>query len=303
MKRFGDMFGDKEKKEKQERKLTGLVFGLIQSNLKGLARGIVKVVRLQWRNKPIPVDQEPKAAPDLPEGPYQTSRNKERGDLLLFVPRRLNSFIIDDLSGGYGYSHAAIDCGEVDLPTGRPVMIESTVGRPVERAYLDTYGQRKYVRVRLSKAGVNPEQFCECIKSKLGQPYDNVEALTWGQIDDPAKQVCSNLVTICLPEEICQDMARSSRLRLLRRRSVSVLSHTLEHGLHMFISPNGFAEYFGAPQGEDIKAPGQVVIPNVVTSSPVHAAAHVVHQSDWKIGLAVVAVAVIGIIATRSWWK
>jgi hypothetical protein len=289
-----------QKRAEQERKLTSLVLGLIRAHLKGLGRAILKAVRLQWWNQPIPEERDPRTIAPLPTGPYAESRRKERGDLLLFVPRGLNSLIIDDLSGGYGYSHAAVDCGETDLPTGKPVMLESTVGRTVERTFVDTYGERPFVRVRLSADGVPPEPFCECAKSKLGQPYDDLEALTWGQIDDPAKQVCSDLATLCLPEEIQEDIARSSRLRLLRRHAVSVHSRPSTHGVKVFISPNGFAEYFDAPQGEELTGPNQLFIPHKITSSPAHAVGHVVHRNWWMVGAAVGVIAVAGLMFRRS---
>lgn len=284
----------------EEHKLNELVIQLIRSHLKGLARGILKLARLERKDESVAAEREPKSFAQLPTGPYADTRRKESGDLLLFVPRGLNSFIIDDLSGGYGYSHAAVDCGEVDLPTGKPVMIESTVGRTVERTFVDQYGPRHFVRVRLSKAGVDPQSFCECVKSKLGQPYDDIEALTWGQVDDPAKQVCSDLAAVCLPEEMREDIARAARLHLLRRHAVSVHSRPSEHGVKEFISPNGFAEYFNAPQGEDVKRPEQLVIPNPVTSTPVHAVAHAVHRNYWQVVLSLAAVAAIGLIVRKK---
>jgi hypothetical protein len=289
-----------QKRIVEEHKLTGLVIQLISSHLKGLARGILKLARLERWNEPVPAECEPKSFAQLPTGPYADTRQKERGDLLLFVPRGLNSFIIDDLSGGYGYSHAAVDCGEVDVPTGKPVMIESTVGRTVERTFIDQYGPRHFARVHLAQVGVEPQSFCDCVKSKLGEPYDDIEALTWGQIDDPAKQVCSDLAAVCLPEEIREDIAKASRLHLLRHHAVSVHSRDSEHGVREFISPNGFAEYFGAPQGEDIKSPGQLVIPHTVTSTPVHAVTHAVHRNYWQFVIALAAVVLVGLVVRKN---
>lgn len=285
--------------EKNEHRLTELVLRLIRVNLKGLARGILKLARIRLWYQPIPVGPEPKALPLLPAGPFTVARKEQQGDLLLFVPRSLKSLIIDDLSGGYGFSHAAVDCGEVDQPTGKPVMIESTVGRTVERTFLDTYGQRPYVRIRLSKAGINPDQFCACVQSKLGEPYDNLEALTWGQIDDPAKQVCSDLAAVCLKDEIRADIARASQLRILRPHSVTVHSYQSEHGIREFISPNGFAEYFGAPQGENVKQPDVLVLPHPVTATPARAVGHTVHRTYWQIGLVLASLALVGLLIRR----
>ncbi len=294
------MDAEQLKRLQRNHKLDQLVLVLIETGLKGLAHTILKAVRLKRRNEPIPIERDPKTIAKLPTGPYKTTRRAQVADLLLFVPRGLNSFLIDDMTGGYGYSHAAVDCGEVDEPTGRAVMIESTVGRTVERTFVDQYGPRPYVRIRLTKARINPEPYCECVKSKLGQPYDDLEALTWGQIDDPAKQVCSDLAAVCLPDEVREDIARASRLFLLRRHAVSVHSRPEEHGVREFISPNGFAEYFGAPKGEDIKGPDQLVIPRVVTSSPAHAMVHVVHTRYWEFGIAAGLVTLIGLFLWRK---
>src|SRR5512147_1218119 len=77
-----------------------------------------------------------------PTGPFQTVVEDHKGDLLLFVPRNQISRLINDLTGRYGYSHLAIDCGEIDVPSGRRVMIEATVGAGVHYSFQDEYGPR-----------------------------------------------------------------------------------------------------------------------------------------------------------------
>ncbi len=171
------------------------------------------------------------------------------GDLLLWVPRRIESFIIDDLTGRFGYSHITVDNGEIDLPTGKPVMIETTVGQVVKRKFQDEYAGRAYVRIPLSKTGIDAEIFVQCIKSRLGEAYDTLEALTLGEIDDPAKQMCSSLASDCLPETVRREIAKARQLRLVRRASVSVYPSPKPNTTRVFISPNGFADYYGAPKG------------------------------------------------------
>src|ERR1043165_2254394 len=109
------------------------------------------------------IDTEPPPEKGLPTGPFQVTAKEHEGDLLLFVPRNEMGRTISSLTGRYGYSHLAIDCGEIDQWTGRRVMIEATVGAGVHYAFQDEYGKRPFVRVPLQKAGVNAERFCECV--------------------------------------------------------------------------------------------------------------------------------------------
>jgi hypothetical protein len=274
----------------QERKLTGIVAQLMHFNLDWIGQGLLSLLKVSKRDEPIQTPQEKQVQSEPgPIGPFLTRRKRQRGDLLLFVPRRLESWIIDHVTGRYGYSHLAVDCGEDDV-TGKAVMIESTVGRLVDRVFLDSYGARHFARVPLSHLGMDVERFCACVTEKLGQPYDNLEALTWGKVDDPAKQVCSDLASVCLPEPVREDIARASRLGLLRRRAVSVHSRRSMPGAGLFISPNGFAEYFGAPQGEDLTQADQLVTrPRPITRSP----GRIALRLSWKIGAVAVALMII----------
>lgn len=267
----------------QEHKLAELVGQLIRHDLDLVGRAILKAVRLKRYNEPVPT-QPGKTDVPVPTGPYATRRRMQLGDLLIFVPRALDSYLIDDLTGGYGYSHVAVDCGEDDLPTGQPVMVESTVGRTVERRFQHEYGQRPFVRINLARTGLAVDKFCECVQSKLGQPYDAVEALTWGMVDDPAKQVCSDLAAVCLPDEVREDIADARRKALLHRHSVSVHSRPSTHGVREFISPNGFAEYYGAPKGEDIHRPDYRVAPKPVTAYQVQKRLKQTGHITWRIG-------------------
>jgi hypothetical protein len=46
--------------------------------------------------------------------------------ILIFVAKEKHSQLIDKFSGGYGYSHVAIDCCEREKRTGKKVIIEAT---------------------------------------------------------------------------------------------------------------------------------------------------------------------------------
>jgi hypothetical protein len=213
------------------------------------------------------LDQAPAQDRRTPSGPFKPDNEGDTGSLLIFVPRNAASVLIDELCGRYGYSHLAVDCGEVDIPSGRRVMVESTIGLGVHNAFQDEYGDRHFVRIPLAKAGIDVRLFCDCIQSKLGQKYDDEEALTLGVIDDPAKQICSDLATVCLPQEMRLDIARRHLAGLLH--PLAVVRHGgIGSGFRLFVSPNGFAEYFGAPRGRDLAGTDQYWEPSLPEEAP-----------------------------------
>jgi hypothetical protein len=238
------------------------IMGVVRSDFKWVGRILVKGVRLALRHQPSPIERISKEQDAFPSGPYAVERSRQTGDLLLFVPRHIESFIIDDLTGRFGYSHVTVDTGEVDLPTGKAVMVEVTTGQTVQRKFQDEYPGRPYVRIPLSKTGVDGQAFVTCVLSKLGEPYGDLEALTLGEIDDPAKQVCSSVAAECLPETVQREIAKAKRLGLLHHMSVSVHSHPWAPVTDVFISPNGFAEYYGAPKGHEVRRPETLVEPH-----------------------------------------
>ena len=238
-----------------EQKLIKLIKTLIQSDLEFIGRPLLMLLRLKWHDRSIQSEAAIKEVAPLPTGPYLTTRKKQMGDLLLWVPRHIDSYLIDDLTGRYGYSHSSVDTGEIDAPTGKPVMAEITVGEKVERKFQDQFGDRAFARVPLAKTGVNVEQFVACVKSKFGEPYDNLEAITLGEIGDPAKEVCTGLAADCLPEKDRRRIAWARRLGLVQRASISVHSKPGAARTKEFVSPNGFAEYYGAPRGKYLAGP------------------------------------------------
>jgi hypothetical protein len=211
-----------------------------------------------------------------------TTRKEQLGDLLLWVPRGIDGYLIDGMSGGYGYSHTTIDTGETDLPTGKAVMIESTIGQKVTRKFQDEYKQRYFVRVPLSKTGVNVEQFVECVKSKMGEAYDILDALTVGEIEDPAKEICSRLAADCLPEKDRGQIARAKKLGLLSRSSVSVYPASGATRTREFVSPNGFAEFYGAPEGRNLSGPDVTMQPHSIKTCKKDVSASAARHYGWK---------------------
>jgi hypothetical protein len=225
-----------------------------------LAHGLLTLLRLRHWNSRVPQDKEQPANSRKPLGPFVVVDKKKAGDILLFVPRHLYGRMLDDISGGYGYSHLTVDCGEIDVSSGKRVMVEAMPNTPVHRSFLDEYGDKQYARISLDKTGIDPEEFCKCVKDMIGESYDYAEVVTWGDIDDPAKQVCTDLAAGCLPEEVQRDFANKRRSGELNKKSVSVY-HARNKGAKVFISPNGFAEYFDLPHGDQIKKRGQRFTP------------------------------------------
>jgi hypothetical protein len=221
------------------------------------------------------------------------------GDLLLWVPRRIESYLIDDLTGGYGYSHATVDTGEIDAPTGKPIMIEVTVGQTVARKFQDEYGPRAFVRIPLSQTGVDVEKFVACVQSKKSEPYDIWDALTLGEIVDPAKEVCSGLVADCLPERERQRMAWARRLGWVRGASASVHSKPGALRTRVFMSPNGLAEYYGAPQGRKAAGPDMAVQPRPVQVSLKKVAAAAARHPGWKVAAGVAALGLLALALAK----
>ncbi|HEY3311736.1 MAG TPA: hypothetical protein VGK00_08870 [Anaerolineales bacterium] len=209
------------------------------------------------------IDREPAQKRSLPAGPFKPGAEGREGSLLIFVPRNTVSTLINDLTGGYGYSHLAVDCGEIDVPTGKRVMVESTFGHGVHTSFQDEYGERKFVRIPLAKVGVSTPEFCACVRSKLGEKFDYEEALTIGLVHNPAKQICSDLATVCLPASIRLDISRYHRAGLLHPRAAIRLAGGLKLNttFRLFVTPNGYAEYFGAPRGGDLVGPDQLAEP------------------------------------------
>ena len=268
---------------KSDNRLIGLIGYLIPTELKWLGHALLNILRLKWHNRPVQSDSETNHTASRPSGPFMTTRREQLGDLLLWVPRSIDGYLIDGMSGGYGYSHTTIDTGEIDLPSGKAVMIESTIGQKVTRKFQDEYKQRAFARVPLSKTGVNVEQFVKCVKSKMGESYDILDALTLGEIEDPAKEICSRLAADCLPDKDRGQIGRAKKLGLLCRSSVSVYPPSSATKTREFISPNGFAEFYGAPKGRKLSGPDVHMQPHPIKIDMKSVSAAAARHHGWKL--------------------
>lgn len=102
----------------------------------------------------------------------------------------------------------------------------------------------------------------------MGDKFDNLEAITLGILDNPARQICSDLATNCLPEDIHDEIALCHR-RAVIHPLAAVRDERPGLRIRLFMSPNGFAEFFGVPPGWQIREPNQVIEPHIQNSSDV----------------------------------
>ncbi len=208
------------------------------------------------------LDTEPPLDKNRPTGPFRMAAENHEGDLLIFVPRNEISRTINNFTGRYGYSHLAIDCGEADEPSGRRVMIEATLPGGVHYSFQDAYGPRPFVRIPLREVGLDVRGFCECVHTHLGDKFDDLEAITLGILDNPARQICSDLATVCLPEDMRARIARYHRRAVIHPLSAAK-DEIPGPGFRLFMSPNGFAEFLGAPHGNELQGPDQLAEPHL----------------------------------------
>jgi len=153
------------------------------------------------------------------------------------------------------------------------------MGPGVHYAFQDEYGKRPFVRVSLRKTGIDLQEFCECVHDKVGEKFDDLEALTLGILDNPARQICSDLATVCLPDEMREEIARCHQKAIIHPLS-AVRDEKLGPGFRLFMSPNGFAEFFGLPRGKEIKEPDQMAEPHLQDSSSARLFEKLWKQSD-----------------------
>jgi hypothetical protein len=146
------------------------------------------------------------------EGPPQT------GDIMLFEPDSPEGYAIDLLTCGYGYSHAALVCGEEVI---------HSIGEGVVQEPINNVEDRDHIIIRLGLTDDQNSDLCECTRSQIGEDYDYIEAITFGTIDDPGREICTMLIMHCL------DRIGVDRSAL---------------GLGGFVSPNDLARSMDAPQ-------------------------------------------------------
>ena len=131
-----------------------------------------------------------------------------------------------------------------------------------------------------------PDEFCDCIHSKLGEKFDDEEALTLGILHNPAQQICSDLAAVCLPDAVRADIAHYYRAGFLHPLSAVSLRRNPNKTFYLFVSPNSFAEYFGAPKGKNLNGPDQLSEPILPAKRipPIRAALKIISMFLGKLG-------------------
>src|SRR4051794_37320220 len=82
-----------------DRLLVVLIRALLQKGFTLLARPLIRLVRRQSDDAHVRGDHAPVADKAQPIGPFRSIGRRSRGDMLIFVPRSLESFLIDDATG------------------------------------------------------------------------------------------------------------------------------------------------------------------------------------------------------------
>lgn len=188
--------------------------------------------------------------PPVPKGPIQV-KNNPKATLFIFQAEQdllYFSKSINLLTGNYGYSHVSLDIGEIDEDTGKNIMIESMPGG-VTRSFQDEYGDRKFVKINLEPYGIDYGKFSECVKSKLGDPFDWLGLFTFGNLDEKQSEVCVDVPVRCFPQKLTENIIKKYNENQLPKNSVMV-HHLFKN--RVLISPNALAKYFGAPNGKDL---------------------------------------------------
>ena len=114
--------------------LAWVIKRMYDNDVELLAHTLLRLVRLWHRHRPVRDDPGPVANPADPQGPFAGSRKDQVGDMLIFVPRSLESYLIDTATGRYGYSHVAIDCGGKDGSINQCANVTRNAGRMVVTA-------------------------------------------------------------------------------------------------------------------------------------------------------------------------
>ena len=101
----------------------------------------------------------------------------------------------------------------------------------VENTSLDYYGDRKFATFRLGLTDSQCTQLCACVEEKIGSDFDYLEAITFGTVNDPGREICTMLIMHCL-DEVGFD-----------REAIN---------LGGFVSPNDLARKLGAPRASNL---------------------------------------------------
>lgn len=146
--------------------------------------------------------------------------------IVLFEPDS-RSRLIDQATGGYGFSHVAVDGCEADSQ-GRPLLIDCQPGLGVARVLEATYAKRRRVHVWMPLC--EGRELYGCVRACVGRPYDLL-GLVMPKRGLADGLICSQLIYECLPPHL--------------QALVPPWPHDRP------VAPNDLARAFGAMPGED----------------------------------------------------
>jgi len=152
-------------------------------------------------------------------------------------------------SGGYGYSHAAVDCCHAQ----GVAEINMYGTRFVDRSH---FSSRRFVRFPLryleaAVPSVKAADFCNAVASVVqqGGTYSAIKALS-KCAQQPDDLMCTDIIVRALPPTVVHDI--HAWLKRHHPESSWDCGGALQLPL---ISPNGFALAFGLPHGHSVTQP------------------------------------------------
>lgn len=150
------------------------------------------------------------------------------GSVIFIAPDRSRpeQVLLDDATGGYGYSHVVVDDCELG-PDGEPLLWDCHAGEGVRRAPWSRYDGRFKTHYELDAQEAAAAR--AALRALEGQPY------SLGSPLDGEGMTCAGLVYAALPDE------------LRARIDETPVRGALEHINPDALTPNRIAEALGVP--------------------------------------------------------
>jgi len=121
----GSLLGRHERQTKHsfsnvEQHLIDWVLRLVRSDSKWLGTYPVEGAAVRLAPQAHPNRKQSSSGDRRPYWPYAIRPRQQTATCCCGCHTEVESCLIDDLTGGFGYSHLTVDTGEGDLPTGSP---------------------------------------------------------------------------------------------------------------------------------------------------------------------------------------
>jgi len=140
------------------------------------------------------------------------------------------SRVIDETTGGQGFSHAYLDPCRFDPQTGARVFVDYNNARGLHWT-TESYRGRGLARVYFD--GELGDEVFGCVASKLGAPF-NVATLVAGV---ESEQTCAGLIVHCLPPAMRRTLREAAGTRC--------------------VSPNDLSIFFNVELGQSVRVSGR----------------------------------------------